>query len=70
MRIVGGDGNKVYNVERSGKKVCVYEKETGVVFMGKTGRLIFMQVTSWPMDQSFQGHHVGLSGNFPAVRMM
>jgi hypothetical protein len=39
VRIVGGDGSKVYNVERSGKKVCVYEKETGVVFMGKTGRL-------------------------------
>ena len=39
MRIVGGEGDKVYNVENAGKKVCVYERETGAVFTGKTGRL-------------------------------
>jgi hypothetical protein len=39
VRIVGGEGNKVYNVEGSGKKVRVYERETGAVFMGKTRRL-------------------------------
>ena len=39
LRIVGGDGQKVYNVQQAGKKVCVYEKETGATFTGKTGRL-------------------------------
>jgi hypothetical protein len=39
VRIVGGEGDKVYNVERSGKKVCIYERETGFVFTGRTGRL-------------------------------
>jgi hypothetical protein len=39
VRIVGGEGDKVYNVEGAGKKVCVYERETGAVFTGKTGRL-------------------------------
>lgn len=39
VRIVGGDGQKVYNVQQSGKKVCVYEKETGAAFIGKTSRL-------------------------------
>ena len=39
VRIVGGEGNKVYNVAASGKKVCVYGRETGAVFTGKTGRL-------------------------------
>lgn len=39
VRIVGGDGQKVYNVQQSGKKVCVYEKETGAAFTGKTSRL-------------------------------
>ncbi|MCS3796326.1 BamA/TamA family outer membrane protein [Niastella sp. OAS944] len=39
VRIVGGEGDKVYNVENAGKKVCVYETETGAVFTGKTGRL-------------------------------
>jgi oligoribonuclease NrnB/cAMP/cGMP phosphodiesterase (DHH superfamily) len=39
VRVVGGDGEKLYNVEQSGKKVCVYEKESGATFTGKTGRL-------------------------------
>lgn len=39
VRIVGGDGQKVYNVQQSGKKVCVYEKETGAAFTGNTSRL-------------------------------
>ena len=39
LRIVGGGGDKVFNVENAGKKVCVYEKETGSSFTGKTSRL-------------------------------
>jgi len=39
VRIVGGDGQKLYNVEQSGKKVCVYENESGATFTGKTSRL-------------------------------
>ena len=39
LRIVGGDGQKVYNVQAAGKKVRVYEKETGAAFTGNTGRL-------------------------------
>jgi hypothetical protein len=39
VRIVGGDGQKVYDVQQAGKKVCVYEKETGAAFTGNTGRL-------------------------------
>ncbi|THU41122.1 hypothetical protein FAM09_03135 [Niastella caeni] len=39
LRIVGGDGAKVYNVQQAGRKVCVYEKETGAMFTGETNRL-------------------------------
>lgn len=39
VRIVGGGGEKVYNVEQSGKKVCVYETASGSTFTGKTSRL-------------------------------
>lgn len=39
VRIVGGDGAKVYDVQQSGKKVCVYEKEKGAAFTGDTRRL-------------------------------
>jgi hypothetical protein len=39
VRIVGGDGDKVYNVAQSGKKVCVYEKDSSATFTGKTNRL-------------------------------
>jgi hypothetical protein len=36
LRIVGGDGEKAYHVQQTGKTICVYEKETGAVFTGKT----------------------------------
>jgi hypothetical protein len=39
MRIVGADGAKIFHVQEAGKKVCVYEKETGSTFTGETGRL-------------------------------
>jgi hypothetical protein len=39
IRIVGGDGNKRYDVQHAGKKIGVYEKESNAVFTGKTGRL-------------------------------
>ncbi|MBO9200672.1 MULTISPECIES: BamA/TamA family outer membrane protein [Niastella] len=39
MRLIGGDGAKVFHVQEAGKKVCVYEKETGSTFTGETGRL-------------------------------
>jgi hypothetical protein len=39
VRIVGDTGIKVFNVVASGKKVCVYEPETGAVFTGNTRRL-------------------------------
>ncbi|WP_205508972.1 BamA/TamA family outer membrane protein [Longitalea arenae] len=39
VRIVGGEGAKVYAVQASGKKVNVYEKETGATFTGNTNRL-------------------------------
>lgn len=38
VRIVGGDGQKVYNVQSSGKKVCVYDMESAS-FAGNTSRL-------------------------------
>jgi hypothetical protein len=37
LRIVGSEGDKAYHVEASGKNVCVYAKETGAEFTGKTG---------------------------------
>ncbi|AEW03468.1 hypothetical protein A4D02_19220 [Niastella koreensis] len=39
MRMIGGDGAKIFHVQETGKKVCVYEKETGSTFSGETGRL-------------------------------
>jgi hypothetical protein len=39
VRIVGGDGDKVYNVVQSGKKAGVYEKDSSATFTGKTNRL-------------------------------
>ena len=39
VRVVGGDGHKVYNVQNSGKKVCVYEQESNASFTGNTSRL-------------------------------
>lgn len=38
MRMIGGDGAKTFHVQEAGKKVCVYEKETGSTFTGETGR--------------------------------
>jgi hypothetical protein len=37
LRVVGGEGEKVYHVDASGKNVCVYERETGAAFTGRTG---------------------------------
>ncbi|OQP46124.1 hypothetical protein A4H97_31620 [Niastella yeongjuensis] len=37
LRIVGSEGDKAYHVEQSGKNICVYARETGAEFTGKTG---------------------------------
>ena len=37
LRIVGSEGDKAYHVDASGKNVCVYARETGAEFTGKTG---------------------------------
>lgn len=39
MRVVGAEGAKIFHVQEAGKKVCVYEKETGSTFTGETSRL-------------------------------
>ena len=39
LRIIGGDGDKKYNVVQADKKVRVYEKTNNAEFTGKTGRL-------------------------------
>ncbi|MBS1600681.1 MAG: BamA/TamA family outer membrane protein [Bacteroidetes bacterium] len=39
LRIVGGDGNKKYDIVDSRKKVLVYEKETNANFLGNTSRV-------------------------------
>lgn len=37
--MVGAEGAKIFHVQEAGKKVCVYEKETGSTFSGETSRL-------------------------------
>lgn len=39
LRLIGGDGNKVYNVVQSKKKVQLYDRKQEAVFMGNTGVL-------------------------------
>jgi Omp85 superfamily domain len=39
LRIVGGDGDKEYNVVNAGKKIQVYEKESNASFEGMTDKL-------------------------------
>ena len=39
IRIVGGDGNKKYDVVESRKRVLVYENENNAAFTGNTARL-------------------------------
>jgi hypothetical protein len=39
LRIVGGDGNKVYNVIETNGKVQAYAKETAARIIGNTGRI-------------------------------
>jgi hypothetical protein len=39
IRIVGGEGSKLYDVKEAGRKIRVYEQRDSVRFTGKTGRL-------------------------------
>jgi hypothetical protein len=39
IRLIGDDGNKVFNVIDAAKKIKVYNKTTGVLYSGETGML-------------------------------
>ncbi|MDB5250485.1 MAG: surface antigen [Segetibacter sp.] len=39
LKIIGGDGNKAYNVLNAKRKVSIYEKQANAIFTGKTGKL-------------------------------
>jgi hypothetical protein len=40
IRVIGGEGNKVYNIIHSSKKTKVYDKEQNAFYYGETDRLI------------------------------
>ncbi|MCX2479783.1 BamA/TamA family outer membrane protein [Pedobacter sp. MC2016-15] len=39
LRVVGGQGNKLYDVQQAGRKIRVYDKKDSIRFTGNTGRL-------------------------------